>query len=98
MLLLWLSKADAYYHIKSASGWSFTNVVERVMSILNLALNCLALARLKMSPLAEKWLKNCSNMKEIREKSEQHPQLKTEIDGSLKPIIAILDDLFNNLV
>ena len=36
-------------------------------------------------------------MKEIREKSEQHPQLKTEIDGSLKPIIAILDDLFKQL-
>jgi hypothetical protein len=62
LLLLWLSNADAYYHTKSASGRSFVNVVERLMSILNILLNCVALARAKMSELAEKWLKCCQNL------------------------------------
>ena len=97
LLLLWMSNADALYHIKSASGWSFTNVVEKVMSIFNLALNCVALSRAKMSKLAEKWLKNCSSMKAIRAQAEKHPQLRTEIETSLNPAIKILDDLFTQL-
>ena len=36
------------YHLKSASGWSFANIVESVMSIFNLVLNCVAPSRVKM--------------------------------------------------
>ena len=72
-LLLCLSNADAVYHVKSTSGWSLTNIVERVVSIFNLALNCVALSRAKMSELAEKWLRPCSSMKEIRLQALKHP-------------------------
>lgn len=50
-----------------------------------------------MSALAEKWLKSCCTMKEIRLQAEKHPQLKTELESSLKPTIEILDDLFKQL-
>ena len=29
--------------------------------------------------------------------AERHPQLKTELEKSLKPVVKILDDLFNQL-
>jgi hypothetical protein len=67
------------------------------MPIFNIALNCVALCRAPMSDLCEHWLKNCSTMKEIREQSEKHPELKNAIEGSLKAVIAILDELFSQL-
>ena len=36
-------------------------------------------------------------MKEIRIQAEKHPQLKTEIDTSIKPVLKILNDLFSQL-
>jgi len=96
-LLLWMSKSDAVYHIKSASGRSSTDIRERLMAIFNIALDCVALARAPMSELCESWLKNCCTLKEIREQAEKHPELKNEISGSLKPVIDILDELFSQL-
>ena len=65
------------------------------MSILNLALQGVGIARAKTS--SEEQLQKCKNMKEIRELAKSMPDLKQEILVSLERPKTLLASLFNRL-
>ena len=62
------------------------------MSILNIALYGVSLARDEMDSRNEKLLRRCSNMKEIREKADIDEELKAAIQSSLKNVTGLNQD------
>ena len=71
---------------------SWTDPAERVMSILNLALQNVSLERKQMDEESEKLVKN-KNMQAVRDVIKSHPAMKQKIEDleSLKPITDLLD-------
>lgn len=67
------------------------------MSILNLALQTVAIERSKMSDENEKVLKNLGTMNSIQLKSGQCLELKEALQSSIEPVFASLNVLFNRL-
>ena len=65
------------------SSWKKTP--ERIMSILNLALQCVGLMRSEASPESEKKLKSASGIKKLREIAVD-PELKKEMVDSIEPV------------
>lgn len=57
---------------RCAPGHSFVNPAERVMSILNLALQNVALERKESTEEMKKILKNCNRMAAVRSLAEKH--------------------------
>ena len=67
------------------------------MSILNIALYGVSLARDKMGSHNEKLLQRCSNMMEIHETADRDEELKVAIQSSLKKVIGLIQDRFEKL-
>ena len=61
---------------RTAPFHSWRNPVERIMSIVNLGLQCVGLARGEMSEDNERLVAKAGSMKEIRKLSLKHPGLK----------------------
>ena len=76
---------------------SWKNPVEKIMSILNLALHSVGLMRAHMSPEYETVIKSCTTMKAIREAAELHPALREALLDSIEPVKALLSALFLQL-
>ena len=68
--------------------------VERVMSILNLGLQCVGLARSKMGDEFEKEVAKCSNLSVLR---LHHEGMKADVDDSSSPVKVLLCTLFCRL-
>ena len=64
------------------------------MSILNLALQNVSLERKEMDRESEKVMKNKNNMKAVRDVIKSHPEMKSKIEDSLKPVTDLLDERF----
>ena len=79
---------------RTAPYHSWRNPVERVMSILNLGLQCVGLARSKMGDEFEKEVAKCSNLSELRQHLEG---MKADVDDSLSPVKILLCTLFCRL-
>ena len=67
------------------------------MSILNIALYGVSLARDKMGWRNEKLLQRCSNMTEIQETADGDDELKVAIQSSLEKVIGLIQDRFEKL-
>lgn len=67
---------------RTAPSHSWANPVERVMSVVNLGLQCVGVMRAKMSNEFEKVLAGCNNMKEIRAACTRY---ENDIVGTLAP-------------
>ena len=59
---------------RTAPNHSWKNPVERVMSIINLGLQCIGMMRKEGSPEFEKAIKNAKNLKALREASKETHQ------------------------
>lgn len=88
---------DMLVAINTCPGNSWANPPERIMSILNIALYGVSLARDEMDSRNEKLLRRCSNMKEIREKADGDGELKAAIQASLKNVTGLIQDRFGKL-
>ncbi|XP_046330978.1 uncharacterized protein LOC124114453 [Haliotis rufescens] len=88
---------DMLIAVRTAPNASWRNPPERVMSLLNLALNCIGLMRAEMEPQFENMLKSCNNMKSIREKATIFPDLEKAFVDSLEGVKILLGDLFSRL-
>ena len=64
---------DMLIAVRTAPGNSWTNLAERVMPVLNLALQNVALERSRMSPQMESLLKSKSTMAEVHSASKHFP-------------------------
>jgi len=84
---------DMLVACRTAPSHSWRNPVERIMSIVNLGLQCIGLMRQKGSDEFEKTIAHCNSLKEIR-KSD----LKSEVATSLAPPIELLNDIFKRLL
>ncbi len=73
---------------------SWTNLTERVMSTLNLALQNVALARKPMEEDFEQLLKSKTNLKEVRKATEGNPGLGDALMDSMSSPITLLCDRF----
>lgn len=77
-------KLDSLIAIRTAPGQSYVNIVERIMSILNLGFQNVALER-EESP-SDQEIKKCRDLSELRQK----PIIKDDWQKSVQPLIEVL--------
>ncbi|KAG5274658.1 hypothetical protein AALO_G00138720, partial [Alosa alosa] len=66
---------------RTAPGHSWANPVERIMSVLNLAFQNIALSRQECSAEVEQVLRSCGGMQDIRKKADMVEKLRDEWSG-----------------
>ena len=91
LALLFRLNLDMLIAVRTCPYQSWTNPAERVMSILNLALQNISLERKEMDEQSEKLMKNKNNMQAVRDVIKSHPALKQKIEDSLKTVTDLLD-------
>ena len=79
---------------RTAPYHSWKNPVERIMSLLNLGLQCIGLARAKMPDEYEKEVNKCNNLSELRKHLEGKELV---IQDSLSPVKVLLCRVFSRL-
>jgi len=82
---------------RTAPYHSWHNPVERIMSILNLGLQCVGLAREKMPEDYEKEVTKCNNLTQLRKIAERTNQFKGAVKDSLSPVKILLCNIFSRL-
>ncbi|KAL7547981.1 hypothetical protein ACHAWF_011257 [Thalassiosira exigua] len=101
---------DRLVALRGAPNGSAGNIVERSMSVLNLPLAHVSLARAQMSDYAEEAVKNCSSMKSVRDMANQFkkqqqqarlsiPQLEKELDLAIAAelLAKFVDTMFSEV-
>ena len=83
--------------VRTAPYHSWTNPAERVMSIINLGLQGVALKRSNMSSDSERIFKNLGTMEEIREASSCNQTLSEELKTAIKDTQNILENRTSRL-
>ncbi|PKK57493.1 hypothetical protein RhiirC2_825681, partial [Rhizophagus irregularis] len=85
---------DYLVAVRTPPGHSWKNPVERIMSILNLGMQCVGLMRQKMSEEMEKLINGCNSLEDIREKAKINNQLEEELLQSMEPTRDLLSSIF----
>ena len=75
---------------------SWKNPPERIMSILNLALQAVGLMRAETSEECERKLRGANSLKQLREMSEKFPGIKTEMVDSMEPVKVLFNFYSSN--
>lgn len=88
---------DMLIALRTAPHQSWTNPAERIMSILNLALQGVALMRETMSEDMEVLFGKANTLEEIRNLAKKSPQLASELQNSITLIQEFLKDRTENL-
>lgn len=83
---------DFLASVRTAPYHSWMNSAERVMSILNLALQGVSLERNTMDEVLENNLKGKNTLEEIRTSAEKNNLLKIGIKESIKPVQDLLNE------
>ena len=84
-------------HARCTPRHSYTNPAERVMSILNLGLQNCALERKALTEEAEKDIKKCGSVAEIRGRAENDPDFKTNWVSTMEPVQSLVRNRFLKL-
>ena len=82
---------------RTALQHSWRNPVERVMSTLNLGLQCVGLARHPGNERFESEVKDCNNMNQLRMKAQKHSTFREEALDSVAPVKAVLTEVLERL-
>lgn len=77
IILFKMLDLDILIAARTAPGHSWVNPAERIMSLLNLAYQNVALHRTEMNSHYEQILKSCGSMSDIRKKAVRESDLKT---------------------
>ena len=85
---------DMLIAVRTCPYQSWTNPAERIMSILNLALQNVSLQRSLMDEDSEKLIKNKNSMQAVRNTISAQPRLHAKIEESLKPVLDLLNSRF----
>ena len=88
---------DMLVAVRTCPYQSWTNPAERIMSVLNLALQNVSLERNLMDEESEKLVKNDNNVKAVRETIRRHPEMQMKIDASIKPVVDLLNNRFEQM-
>ena len=74
------------------------NPAERIMSILNLGLQSVGLARTKLDDDAmEKEIKKCNSLSQLRKQAETTPAFKESVADSIAPVKVLLSRVTQRL-
>ncbi len=92
----WLN-LDLLVAVQTAPNNSWLNPCERLMSILNLGLQCVSTARAQVSSEDEATLKSCNSMADIRREAYSKPLLKKAAADSLAPVVSLIEERFQRL-
>ena len=85
---------DCLIACRTAPNHSWKNPVERIMSILNLGIQCVGLMRAKQSDDFESAILNCNNLQQLRQATIS---CKESVSSSLKSPIDLLHSVFKRL-
>ena len=85
---------DMIVAVRCAPHQSWTNLAERCMSILNLALQNVALHRESMPEELEKCASDVSTLSELRGLASSKPEFKAAYLRSMQPVIDLLNNRF----
>lgn len=88
---------DLLVCVRTAPNQSYNNPAERMMSILNIALQNTALCRTAMSDGRELQAKRLTSLAAIRRYSEKNPDFKTDYIDSIREPITIISERFKKL-
>ena len=83
--------------VQTAPYNSWANPCERLLSILNLGLQCVSTERTPCSEQMESTLRQCNSMSTIRDAAEKNDSLKTEVAKSLETVISLIENRFERL-
>ena len=83
--------------VRTAPYHSYRNPVERIMSILNLGLQAVALARAKMPDEMEAVATRCSSLKALRAVAQQKHDFISAVADSIAPVKILLSDIARRL-
>lgn len=73
------------------------NPVERIMSILNLELQCVGLIMKEGSEIFEREASKCNSLKDLRKTPDRCPDFKGEALTSVEPVKLLLTQVFERL-
>ena len=79
---------------RTAPCHSWKNPVERIMSIVNLGLQCVGMMRKEGSPEFERAIKHANNLSQVREASSKY---KADVKMSIQPPIELLTSITERL-
>ena len=82
---------------RTAPYHSWKNPVERIMSFLNLGLQCIGLARDRMPDEFEKEVEKCNNLTELRNIASRKSSISSAVQDSLLPVKILLTTVFSRL-
>ena len=95
--VFWKLDLDYLCASRTAPNHSFRNPAERVMSILNLGLQSVGLARRQLDEESEKELKKCSTMAQMRELAVKKPSIKEALLDAVSPVKVTLAGITQRL-
>ena len=98
-LIAVLRKLDLDYLCASrtAPHHSFRNPAERVMSVLNLGMQSVGLARRQLEQEEETEIQRCTTMSQIRELALKKPSIKESLLDAVSPVKVTLADIAQRL-
>ena len=82
---------------RTAPGQSWANPIEWIMSLLNLALQNVALSRESSTDTVEAKPRSCNSMADIRKLPGTHPEIENAWRDSVQPIIQLINSQFQRL-
>lgn len=88
---------DMYVAVRTGPNQSYCNPAERIMSLLNLALQNVALCRDEMDGTREFRMKSLNSLKAVRAACDRDPFLKDALTDSLAPVLQLLKERFSRL-
>ena len=88
------SDKDMIIAVRTPPYNSWKDPAERMMSILNIAMQGVGLAKEKMSDETEQQLGDCSSMKQIRAQANRAPGIREEVLDSVAQVKVLLRSLF----
>lgn len=83
---------DTLIAVRTAPGHSWLNPAERVMSVLNLAIQNCAFSRAESGSNFEQVIKSANSMSEIRTKATKYPGLKDAWVDSVNSVKEVLEN------
>ncbi len=96
LIALWLNlDLDFLCAVRTPPQHSWKNPVERIMSVINLALQGVGIMREEVPH--ENELKRCGSLKSIREMAKKIPVLREEVLRSIEPMLELLSTLIQRL-
>jgi hypothetical protein len=95
--LFLLDDLDVLIAARCCPSRSYTNPAERWHSVMNLALQSIALERTTMEPQFEKTMRRCETMKSIRDAGQKTNGFRDAVSASLQSTLQTLSDLLGRL-